>query len=202
MKIFNKQQGQTLVEMLVVLFIISLGVMSLISLLISNVRTAEESENILVANNLARECIEVVRNIRDTNWLKGNDFEIGLVGPGLDYTGAIYYNFGDIYNIYFGADELDPDPANEARVYIDQNVYFQSILIPGTAVESRFKRLVTLDRICRNKATGVENLKSTGFTCDAVTEDLAGINVVCEVQWEYQGVTKSIQLVDRLYNWR
>src|SRR3989338_965210 len=48
----------------------------------ANLIGQRESEFQIIANNLAREGIEVVRNIRDSNWLGGQDWDNSLVDPG------------------------------------------------------------------------------------------------------------------------
>ncbi|MBI2636905.1 MAG: hypothetical protein HYW81_01805, partial [Parcubacteria group bacterium] len=65
----NHQQGQGLLETIVALGIIVSGVVGMLNLTISNQTATEDSSERLVATNLAREGVEVVRNIRDSNWL-------------------------------------------------------------------------------------------------------------------------------------
>ncbi len=63
-------RGDTLVEVIITLFVIALGSMVSTSLVINAIRSNLASKNNLVALNLAVEGIEAVRNIRDNNWLK------------------------------------------------------------------------------------------------------------------------------------
>ena len=63
-------RGDTLVEVIITLFVISLGSMVATSLAINAIRSNASSKNNLVALNLAVEGIEAIRNIRDSNWLK------------------------------------------------------------------------------------------------------------------------------------
>jgi type II secretory pathway pseudopilin PulG len=70
MHIFKSNRGETMVEVLIALMVLVIGAVGALRLLgiagINNQITKERVE----ATNLAREGIEAVRNIRDTNWLR------------------------------------------------------------------------------------------------------------------------------------
>ena len=66
-KSIHNQSGQTLIEMLIAIFILILALTATIVLVVTSINAARDSMNKLVATNLSREGIEVVRNIRDTN---------------------------------------------------------------------------------------------------------------------------------------
>lgn len=53
-------------------YIIIVGLLSIMSLVVFNIKIENFNNNMLIASNLAREGIEVVRNRRDTNWLQGD----------------------------------------------------------------------------------------------------------------------------------
>jgi type II secretory pathway pseudopilin PulG len=68
--ILKSRRGETLVEVFVAIIILVVGALSAVKLLglasINNQLTKER----VIATNLAREGLEAVRNIRDTNWLR------------------------------------------------------------------------------------------------------------------------------------
>lgn len=60
----------TMVELMAALGILSLGITALLQTLDGGIRYANDTENNIKAINIAREWIESVINIRDTNWLR------------------------------------------------------------------------------------------------------------------------------------
>ncbi len=64
----DSEQGFTLVEVIVATTVIVVGVLATVSVANFSVRASGNNERTIVATNLAREGIELVRNIRDTNW--------------------------------------------------------------------------------------------------------------------------------------
>ena len=92
MKIFlTKQSGFSILEIVVAFSIITIGLVGVLSLTTQNVQVEYINKNNLIASQLAQEGLELVRNIRDNNWLSGNNWDDGIT-PGayiLDYTGFI-----------------------------------------------------------------------------------------------------------------
>ena len=68
--IFKSTQGSTMVELMAVLAIIGMWVAALLETIWSGMYFAKDVENNIKAINLAREGIEGMTNIRDTNWLR------------------------------------------------------------------------------------------------------------------------------------
>jgi prepilin-type N-terminal cleavage/methylation domain-containing protein len=66
--------GFTLIETLVSLFVLGLVIAGGYSLVVFNTNLSKRFENSLIANGLAQEAVEVVRNMRDSDWLAGNSF--------------------------------------------------------------------------------------------------------------------------------
>lgn len=65
----NKQQGQTLIETIVAMFILVMGIVASFGLATYALSATSGITNQLVGMGLAREGIEVIKNMRDTNWL-------------------------------------------------------------------------------------------------------------------------------------
>jgi hypothetical protein len=65
---YNK--GEALLETIIAFIVLAVGVTIAGMILASSLRNMQNAKNRVIAVNLAREGIEAVRNIRDTNWLK------------------------------------------------------------------------------------------------------------------------------------
>jgi prepilin-type N-terminal cleavage/methylation domain-containing protein len=78
LKIQNHRQGFTLIEMLVVVFVVGMGLIGALSFFSLNIGNQAENKNELIAAGLAQEGVELVRNIRDYNLLNGYSWDQGL----------------------------------------------------------------------------------------------------------------------------
>ncbi|MFA6995617.1 MAG: type II secretion system protein [Patescibacteria group bacterium] len=67
-KALGTTKGFTMVEIIVVLFIISVGIVGVLSLIVQNISSQSYDKNNLVASQLAQEGIELIRKVRDSNW--------------------------------------------------------------------------------------------------------------------------------------
>lgn len=178
------QRGQGLLEATIALGIIITGVVAALTLGIANLSAGVTSESRIVAANLAREGVEVVRNIRDTNWTRGNawdaDLAIGTYTLRWDPTMfrhtiipfATASESGRLYRF-----------VDSAIMTADANA--------GTATP--FFRKIILEDICTSGA----------LTC--IGDDRTGIRVRSHVGWERKGVAPAkpqIEIVAELYKWR
>lgn len=192
------ESGQSLVEMIVAIAIILTGLIGALALAISNLSGSTEAGTRVIATNLAREGIDVVRNIRDTNWLSNLDWDNGLHSGADDYTAIA------VFNPATGAWQLKFEPSAigdaEAKLYLDledSDLYLQDTSSPG-GIETSYARLLTLDPICLTAAK-VEII--TGSACGG-GEQKIGVRVKSEVDWTESGRSHSVVLEDKLYNWR
>lgn len=87
----KKQSGFSIMEIVVAIFIITMGLVGVLSLINQNIQVEYINKNNLIASQLAQEGLELVRNIRDNNWLAGSVWNYNIA-PGsyiVDYTGYI-----------------------------------------------------------------------------------------------------------------
>ncbi len=87
--IFSKnknQKGFSLLEVAIAVSIITIGFIGVSSLSNQSLQVEQTNRNTIIASMLAQEGLEIVRNIRDENWLEGRDFKDGLIdSQGFDY---------------------------------------------------------------------------------------------------------------------
>ena len=68
----HRSSGQSLLELIVALGVILAGVLGGLTLVISSITAARRTQQQIIAQNLAREGLELVRSVRDSNWLDPN----------------------------------------------------------------------------------------------------------------------------------
>lgn len=69
---YKKNKGFSLLEVIIGIFIVSLAMVGILSLIIQNIQVQNINKNDLVAIQLAQEGVELVRRTRDNNWLLAN----------------------------------------------------------------------------------------------------------------------------------
>ncbi|OGY91190.1 MAG: hypothetical protein A3H70_02490 [Candidatus Komeilibacteria bacterium RIFCSPLOWO2_02_FULL_48_11] len=187
--------GQGLLETTIALGVIVTGIVGMLTLTISNQSSSLESAERLVAANLAREGIEIVRNIRDSNWLPRGAWDQGLES-GTDYTAVpLFDKAANVWTLSFTANDLNH---REARLWREGGVYFQSTQeTPPGAGLTTYRRLLQLDEICQDKSVVV-----SGSQCNPALNPKIGIKVQSRVQWEAKGNTHQLTAEERLFNWR
>lgn len=130
-KINKNKKGFTLIEITVILFIISVGLIGVLSLVIQNIQSQVINKNNIIAYQLAQEGIELIRKTRDSNWKSGNAWNLGL-------TDGTYY-----------MDYLDNQPtlvagASDSILYRDINDFY---VHSGGAEETNFRRTIEIVNI-------------------------------------------------------
>ncbi|MDD3151075.1 MAG: hypothetical protein PHV68_09640 [Candidatus Gastranaerophilales bacterium] len=132
-KIFNNS-GISILEVIVAMMIITMGMVGVLSLVIQNVEAQYINKNVLMASGLAQEGLELVRNVRDLNWLTpGNTWNQDMIGDGtyvIDYGGLSSLN-----TVINSIDEAG------ARLYVDSSGLYTHTI---TATPTNFYRLITV----------------------------------------------------------
>src|SRR3989339_301664 len=87
----QKQRGFSLIEVMASVAIIAFSMLGIFSLVIYNQKIYLSTKNTFIGALLSEEGAELVRNVRDSNWLNSLPFNDGIVGPAfrLDATGDI-----------------------------------------------------------------------------------------------------------------
>lgn len=114
----KNQQGQTLIETIVAAFILTMGIGAALGLANYSLGVSTNIRNQTIAMGLAREGIEVVKNIRDTNWLRdtlSDDCYNHVPGQELEDNAFCYKNW-----LNPGNGGQDMDPGSGVRTFIIQ----------------------------------------------------------------------------------
>ncbi len=128
------KRGFTLVEIVVILFIMSMGLIGVLTLIVQNIQSQSYNKSNLIAYQLAQEGIELIRKVRDSNWRESVLYDDKLV-PGeyyLDYTDTAPWPHN-----------LD----NPAELVLKQDAANFYVHDPDAATTTPFSRLITIGAI-------------------------------------------------------
>lgn len=207
---FMKQKGQTLIEGMVAIFIIVIGIIGSLVLALSAFSSSVESEEQVKATNFAREALEVVRNIRDTNYLKRVDdpdinFDTGLESSPNNYRARVLFDQNNnawqleiLYNTSF--DPRNCPVGKTCQLFRDESTGVFNHDENG--IQTNFYRILELNNICRQYVTpGTFYFETDGQPCDDGYFK-AGISVLVKVLWIENGQERSLTLEDHLLDWK
>lgn len=203
----KKNNGFTLLEMLLALSVISVGVMAAFTLSTANLNTVKANGQRVLAANLAREGIEVVRNIRDSNWLKiqANADCGGTLctwDQNLDQgTSTIAYDKTDL-GLNIAAGETIEDCFTDKTCMILEKNDTGYHIYTDSGEETNMARVIILKAICQDSDDTGELETSSDLTCSGVFEEKVGLQVTSQVFWRDFSKDHTIEVVEELYNWR
>jgi len=192
-----------MLEAIIACGIISTAVSSALTLVQLSISAEKESENNIVAANLAREGIEVVRAIRDSNWLADDVWDKGLEGDSFDYTAVpVFSPQANSWSLDFTPNDIADATAGVYRYTAGSDVaaiglQVQAAAQPEGTVALPFSRLLTLDVICQNGE--VREVKESGTGCVGTK---IGVRIRSRVHFKVSGRSRDIEAEESIYNWR
>jgi prepilin-type N-terminal cleavage/methylation domain-containing protein len=212
-KDLNNNSGFTLIELMITLVVFTIGIMGAMGLAFSNYNNSRDNLDKIIAVNLAREGIELIKNVRDSNWLKAEANELTCGGFCSWNSG---FNFTNNY-VYIDYDDLDPRSSSDCHSAVSSSAcavlcvdcilykdtlgyYNHDNQISGT----KYNRVIKLEEICVNEAgsdpENNEYKRDISIGCDSGHTQI-GLEVASYVEWEDNG-TKNVEIAERIYNWR
>ncbi len=190
------RRGQSLLELLVAFFVIAIGLMSAVTLVFSNLALVDRDANEVVAVNLAREGIEFAKNIRDSNWLAGADFDAGLYNPTVDYTATpVWDAISGIVSLDVTANDFTHERTKIIKA--SNGLLINRPSSPPPSTDTVHQRLMTLGPICYNDETATYTIYPTFCVGRRV-----GIRVESRVRSTRKGTSKDVVMYEDLYDWR
>lgn len=135
--VFSDNSGFSLIEIATALFIISIGLLGVLSLITQNIQAENINKNKLTASQLAQEGLELVRNQRGDNWLTNDNWDEGITSDDYiaDHTGV-----------------LEPvSSISEASLQMDDNGYY---VHNNSHDDTIFRRMITIES-ASNASTSV-----------------------------------------------
>ncbi len=125
--------GFSLIEIITVLFVVSIGLLGVMSLIIQNIESQSFNQKNVVAYQLAQEGLELVRRTRDTNWLAGRGWDQGLTA-------------GDHYMDYRDAAPNPLSSDEPPKLYLTADNYYIHDF-SGNYPDSGFSRLINIIKV-------------------------------------------------------
>jgi hypothetical protein len=162
LKVFRSSRGQSLIETIVAIFVLTSGLASGLALAIFSFGSSTQITTRIIATDLAREGIEVIRRMRDSNWLEGSKAgELVDCGGGqpcltdwLNETDVGYHVItpsvgnGTTYRVNFdpisAGDKWSLLPAGDYRLYLQPGGGFSHNGGAGTVTTNFFRKMAVI----------------------------------------------------------
>ena len=127
-------KGFSLMEALLATFLLSVGIVAVLSLMASSLRSSMVARDQEIATLLAQEGVELVRNVRDNNWADGNDSFNNLPSgiKTLSRDGGGFYVEGSGSPTKFKRNIVIENVANETRI-VTSTVVWDGTFESGSA---------------------------------------------------------------------
>ena len=165
----NNKKAFSIIEVLIGIFIFTLWMTGIYAIISSTLRVNDFNENYIIASNLAREQLELVRNVRDSNYSTLKPFN--LKNPNwTSYADSDKFEFGKKYKIEndFSNTALFPIKIDELlgfwewvseinwkmldyKLCIDNKNRYTSDCITSWNKESNFYRFISIEEVKYNE---------------------------------------------------
>lgn len=165
------ERGFTILEVLMAIFVLTLGVSASFALVQQSVASVNSLKSKLVAAYLVQEGMELIKNVRDTNLLTQREDPILAWDENLPpITCGSYFEI---------------DYKNQILCYSGEGHYLNNesagFYSYSAGDRTIFKRKITIDE------------KTEG--------PLEGMKVTVEVSWQDRGIPRSLKAIEYIYNW-
>lgn len=211
--------GFTLIEVLTVVAIFFLGILGAFTLSLNNLNQVKDNFNRVAAADLAREGIEIIRNIRDTNWLyRDANIDSDSAVPGLQfYDWDTNLDQAAVFRVDYSLDYSTTEitaisgcgsilnaciQRPETQLYVDASSRYAHSGVKPTI----FKRAISLTAICfadnGNSSKTDDETIALNPTVSCSSGEKIGYQVTSRVQYDYGGRINNIDVVENIYNWR
>jgi hypothetical protein len=193
------KRWSSLIEIMAMMAILWLAITAMFSTVIGGIYFATDSENRIKAINIAREWLEWVTNLRNTNWLRFSSDQLNCWRV-LSYISSCIWS-----SAYAGANSLGTTPTNyvlenkngawyvtgattASWLWIDSNGYYYAT--------SATTPICTFDitRNCRSPFTRVINIQLNGWNTWSIT-------ATSRVDW-FERRAQNVTIQTTLTNWK
>lgn len=175
------QKGFTLIEVMVAVVIISVLAVTVTQVMSRAEATVDVSRETFVAVNIAREGLELVRSVRDSNWFADDDRTLWLQQGLCDDSSQSYLD--DDRQFTLDAEGVRNNSGvgsvADAALYIDED---------GGWTHARMSEKTPYERVIH-------------IDCSTKINNPPYVTVTAEVLWRSRGQDRNVTLREKLYNW-
>lgn len=201
----QQRSGFGLLETIAAIGVITTGLFAVFTLVFSNMRVADAASIRFGAVAAAREGIEVVRMLRDENWIAGRPWNHGIAGGTLASTAMVEFQpTSGRWELEYGPFTFNDPETRLVRDETPVGTFWVQGSVSGDGA-TPYRRIVATYPICSVAPVSPGDADRTtlevdGARCPADTQ--VGILVRSTVQWTHAGETRTITAEEELYDWR
>jgi prepilin-type N-terminal cleavage/methylation domain-containing protein len=128
------KKGFTLIEMVVSVFIITVAVVSIVQATTKHIQQTKFEKEAYVAALLGQEGIEIIKNIRDTNWVISSSWDTGLTSC----ASGCQADYDDVSLSAY---------SSSSYLYIEGSTKFYKYIVSPLAADTKtiYTRKITID---------------------------------------------------------
>ena len=200
-------KGFTLIELIIALAVFSVGIMAAFTLALAGLNSSKDNYARIHAVNLAREGLEMIRNERDSNWLKiNNNTDCNDIQGGIqicswneNLSTGYYIVDGD------GISSLSIDNLDNINTCSNCGLKYNStshLYDHSSYISTNLYRAIEIKDICLVDNNEEEKVETVNNSCNIDTATTIGIEVTSRVYWELLGKEHHIDVKEKLYNWK
>jgi hypothetical protein len=169
-----RKKGSMFLELMIAMFVLMVGIAGSIGLIHKTIAASSANSNQLTATYLAQEAIEVIRNIRDSNFINEKDYVDGIYSSIDDHCSFCF--------VEYDSTSIDGiENTSEDNIIYYKNDFFSH---DTGGEETIFKRSIATRNI------------------DIDTYPTNRIKVVVTVSWSEKGEDYETIIPTHLYNWK
>lgn len=194
-RVVRSHAAETLAEVLIALIVLVVGGGGAMTLVIMSIHANQENEERLMAYNLAREGVEAIRSVRDSNWVRFplNREDCWDALPNVELVADCPTNQLAVTS-YLVYPEIGPNTSQSLNWHLTQG-YTSDELCMG---EINGQNIYVHEGL-----TGCTTLSPTPFSREVsiISKGVDSMEIRSTVTWESKGQTKEVRFVDELTNY-
>lgn len=126
----KNEKGFSFVEVMISVFILLVGIVTVLGLMASVLKNSIDAKDQEIAGFLAQEGVELVKNVRDTNWAKNNK---SFKHP--------FPNTNDTCRIDMNSSSIDCHHSHSKNLYLNHNGFY----VHSSGSSTKFKREIRIN---------------------------------------------------------